>query len=516
MPTWTASPSWCVHTPGGSALTGAIRRGIQGGYLNLAITWLVQLVMVPLILHHLGTTTYGLYAALTSVVGYFALLTFGSSLTVPRYVAEHAATGDHQALGTFVSTYLAAHLVVAVVGVLAAFGLAPLLAQFLATPADIRELVAPAFRLVAIGWALGLTAGLHQSLFTGLGEVHVANLANSVRTLLNLAAVAFSLTAYGTLNALLAALALSSLAGSVGLWLLVRSRHPEIPISPGRARIATLRATGQSAGYYFLMQVAALAVMGTDNIVIGAFVGVAAVAPYAVVFQLWAMTLAVLWSGADVLMPFFTRWQAQGDRATLTSSYLLATRVVFALSLLAFLLVGEFGVTLVHLWVGRSLEIDPRLPWVFAAMFLTATPIHMAALLLSALGRHRAPALGGAVEAVLNLALSLILVRPLGVLGVALGTLLSGLLTNAWIAPLTACRELGVGVGAYLRATVMRALVPTAAAGLVAVFVEDRLPTGPAQLAGMAGVAVVFVALFWWQGLSASDRTILTVMRPPE
>ena len=470
--------------------------------------------MVPLILHHLGQATYGLYATLTSLVGYFGLLTFGSSLAVPRYVAEHAARGDRDALGTFVSTYLAAHLAVALAGALAAMGLAPLLAQLLGVPADIQPLVIPAFRLVAVGWALGLTAGLHQSLLTGLGEVQLASLANSARTLLNLAAVAAALLSGGGLTALLIAQSLASLVGSIGLWLLVRSRHPEIPVALGRARVATLRATGKNAGYYFLMQVAALTVMGTDNIVIGAFVGVAAVAPYAVMFQLWAMTLAVLWSGADVLLPFFTRWQAQGDRATLTDSYLLATKTVFAGSVLAAVIVGVFGISLVRRWVGPTLEVDPRLPWVFAAMFLTATPIHMASLLLSALGRHRAPAIGGAAEAVLNLTLSLILVRPLGVLGVALGTLGSGLLTNAWIAPRTACRELGIPVLDYLRRVVGHAVVPGTAAGATAWLVAARAAPGSAtELAGIALVAAVFLLLFWRLGLSPDDRHILTIKR---
>jgi O-antigen/teichoic acid export membrane protein len=467
--------------------------------------------MVPLILHHLGATTYGLYAALASLVGYFGLLTFGSSLTVPRYVAEHAARGDNDALGTFFSTYLAAHLAVALAGVIGAFGLAPLVAQLLGVPADIQPLVIPAFRLVAVGWALGLSAGLHQSLLTGLGEVQLANLANSARTLVNLAAVAAALRSGGGLTALLLAQSLASLAGSVGLWLLVRSRHPEIPVALGRARLETLRATGTSAVYYFLMQVAALAVMGTDNIVIGAFIGVAAVAPYAVMFQLWAMTLAVLWSGADVLMPYFTRWQAQGDRATLTSSYLLATKVVFAGSVLAAVIMGVFGISLVRRWVGPSLEVDPRLPWVFAAMLLIATPIHMAALLLSALGRHRAPAIGGAIEAVLNLTLSLILVRPLGVLGVALGTLGAGLLTNAWIAPVTACRELGIPVFAYLRRVIATAVVPGAVAGASALLIAARVvPGSAAELAGIAAVIVAFGLLFWWLGLDAHERRALT------
>lgn len=464
--------------------------------------------MVPLLLHHLGTSTYGLYATLTSVVGYFGLLTFGSTLTVPRYVAEHAAHGDTDALGTFVSTYLAAHLAVAAVGFAAALALAPLLVRVLAVPAALHPLVAPAFRLVAAGWALGLTAGLWQSMLTGMGDVHLANLANSVRTVLNLSAAAAAVAAGGDLDVLLAALMVSSLLGAAGAWWVVRRRHPDIPIALRRARLGLLRATGPSASFYFLMQVAALVVMGTDNIVIGAFRGVGAVAPYAVAFQLWAMSLAVLWSGVDALMPFFTRWHARGELERLRDAYVRGTRAVVAGSALAALVLGGFGALLIRWWVGPSLAVEGRLLWVFAALCLTATPIHMAALLLAALGRHRPAALGGAAEAVLNLSLSLLLVRPLGVFGVALATLLSALVTNAWVATGAAARELDLGVWAYVRQTIVPALPPTLVAGLLMAATASVI-RGSFPLTAGALVLVVgsFAGVFWWR-LDEADRRV--------
>ncbi|HEY2805436.1 MAG TPA: oligosaccharide flippase family protein [Gemmatimonadales bacterium] len=481
--------------------------------MNLVVTWMVQLVMVPLLLHHLGTPSYGLFATLTSIAGYFGLLTFGSTLTVPRYVAEHAARGDREALGEFVSTYMAAHWVVAVLGLAAAFGLAPLLAHLLDLPPAMRPLIAPAFRLVAAGWALGLAGGLLQSLLTGLGQVGLANLASSARTLLNLVAVAIAIAMDGDLLTVLVALMSASVAGSVMLAILVKRRHPDIPLGPSRARLRALRSTGVSAGYYFLMQVAALVVMGTDNIVIGIFAGVALVAAYAVVAQLWATLIAMLWSGVDALMPFFTRWQVQGDRAKLHASYLGASKMAFAGSAIAAVIMVVWGTTLIGWWVGPSLEVDRRVVWTFAAMLLTASPIHTAALLLSALGKHRAPALGGAAEAALNLTLSLILIHPLGVWGVALGTLISGLMTNAWIAPRAACRELGMSVGSWAKAALLPALIPAGAAAALALVLRSTLPANvPMTLIALAAVGIVFAVLFWSLGLTDTERWSLRTL----
>jgi O-antigen/teichoic acid export membrane protein len=485
----------------------AIRLGVWTSYLNLGVTWLIQLLMVPLLLGHLGTETYGLYAALTSVVGYFSLLTFGSSLTVPRFVADHAARGEHDALSRFVSTYFGVYLAVALVGLAAGIAAAPLLRHALIVPAALAAEVAPAWRLVVAGWAAGLTAGFLQSLLTGLGEVHLSNLAASARTILNLGFVAAILEAGGRLEALLTGLLAAALIAGIALFVLVRAFHPEIRIAPSLAAWATLRRSGRPAAYYFLMQVAALVVMGTDNIVISVFLGVGKVAAYAVAFQLWALAIAALWSGVDVLLPFFARWGAQDEAERLRTSYLRATKIAFAGTVLAAILLAAYGRQAIGWWVGPALFVGNRVLWVFCALLLIATPIHTASLVLAGLGRHRAPAIGGGVEAVLNLTLSVLLVRALGVFGVALGTLLSGAATNAWIAPRAACRELGIRPRAYAARTILPSLLPGLFAAAAAWLARTvGLSEGGLPVAAPLAVALLFAALFWASGLAPSER----------
>jgi O-antigen/teichoic acid export membrane protein len=493
----------------------AIRLGVWSGYLNLGVTWVIQLLMVPLLLGHLGSETYGLYAAVTSVVGYFSLLTFGSSLTVPRYVADHAARGEGEALSRFVSTYLVLYLGVALVGLAAGLAAAPLVRQLLTVPPRLADAVVPAWRLVVGGWALGLAAGLLQSLLTGLGEIHLANLAASGRTVLNLTFASAVLWSGGRLNALLEGFLVAALLSGAGLFALVRLTHPEIHISPVLARWAVMRRSGRPAAYYFLMQFAALVVMGTDNIVISVFLGVGSVTAYAVAFQLYAMAVAALWSGVDVLLPFFARWGAQRDADRLRASFLNATKYAMAGTVLAAILLAGFGRQVIALWVGPSLVVAWRVLLVFSAMLLIATPIHSAALVLAGLGRHRAPAIGGGIEAAINLGLSILLVRTLGVFGVALATLVAGAATNGWVAPGAACRELGIRVTAYLRATVAPSLLPAVLAACVAwIAAAPRSGGLVATAGGVLLTAAAFTATFWIIGLTLEERrAILSLAR---
>ena len=446
----------------------ALRRGIQGGYLNLAVTWIVQALLVPLLLHRLGRDAFGLYATLTSLAGYFALLTFGSALTVPRYIAQHSARNDRAGLSAFASTYLVLHLAIAAAGVAVALAAKPLLERYLDVPLGLQALLAKSWTMVAGAWALGLAGGLCQSFLNGLGDVGLANVVNSIRTVLTLVAAWTALQSGGGLPRVLGALLIASLIGSLIAFGILRHRRPDIAIEPRRFDRAILRETLRPAAFYFLMQVAALVVTGTDNVIIGSVLGVGAVAGYAVAFQLWSMSLALLWAGVDALQPFVTKWDVEQDHVRLRAAYLKATAFSVAGAGLFAIVIVYHGAQIIGLWVGDAVTVDRRVLFVFAAMLLTATPIHTAALVLAGMGRHKPVALGGAAEAVLNVGISLALVGRLGVLGVSLGTLISGVLTNFWIAPLTANRAMGIGWPMYLK-WISPALIPGAIAMAAAV-----------------------------------------------
>jgi O-antigen/teichoic acid export membrane protein len=324
---------------------------------------------------------------------------------------------------------------------------------------------------------------------------------------LNLAFAVAILWAGGRLDALLQGLLAAALLSGVALYVLVRALHPEIRITPALAGWATLRRSGRPAAYYFLMQIAALVVMGTDNIVISVFLGVGSVAPYAVAFQLYALAIAALWSGIDVLLPFFARWGAERDANRLRWAYIRATKYSMAGTVLAAILLAVYGGAMIGWWVGPSLVVGHRVVLVFCAMLLLATPIHSAALVLAGLGAHRAPAIGGAIEAVLNLVLSILLVQRLGVFGVALGTLVAGAVANGWIAPRAACRELGIRLSHYAGETILPSLLPALAGAAVARLTAGPAGSGPAAAAASIGfVIAAFVGVFWIVSMGTTER----------
>jgi len=71
--------------------------------------------------------------------------------------------------------------------------------------------------------------------------------------------------------------------------------------------------------------------------------------------------------------------------------------------------------------------------------------------ILFGIAKHRTLSWVVAMEAVANLVLSILLVRPLGIIGDALGTAIPLTLTALYFFPRHLCRTLGMRVGTFLR-----------------------------------------------------------------
>src|SRR5439155_17183799 len=91
-------------------------------------------------------------------------------------------------------------------------------------------------------------------------------------------------------------------------------------------------------------------------------------------------------------------------------------------------------------------------------------------------GRHRLMAFIALGEALVNLVLSLILVRRYGMTGVAAGTALPVVAANVFIVLPAACRRVGLTIGGFLRLVAVAPVVGAVPAILVCVALRLALP----------------------------------------
>ena len=68
--------------------------GILISYLNIILHSVIGFIYVPLLLHYIGKSEYGLYQLIGSFIAYFSIMDFGLTAAVVRFYAKYKAVND--------------------------------------------------------------------------------------------------------------------------------------------------------------------------------------------------------------------------------------------------------------------------------------------------------------------------------------------------------------------------------------------------------------------------------------
>lgn len=425
---------------------------------NAASNWLghaAQLAtaffMFPLLVRALGDGRYGLWSLVESVLAYLTLMDFGIGAAVLRYVARFDECRDQHGLNRVFSTSLC---LFAGAGLLA-WSIAAFLALAFACPLGVPAEMAGDVRwlllLLGANLALGLPLGIFSTVLAGLGRYP---LLNSVRTVTLIARMGLFLTVihfgYGLAGLALASLAMS-LVEHVVLVTAAFHRLPTLRFSLACCDRETFRQVGGYSVNAFLAMIAGRVSYQTDAIVIGAFLFPGAITHFAIAARLVEYTKSSVRSLTSTLTPTFSALDARGDHAAIRRIFVDSTRYVLWCVLplqLGFWLLGrEF----LSIWMGPTYaELSYATLVILSLPLALAMSQSVASRILYGIGRINWFSRAVLLEAAANLVLSLVLVVPMGIEGVAWGTAIPSLVMNVVLAGYL-CRLLEMPWQEYVR-----------------------------------------------------------------
>ncbi len=455
----------------------------------ILVPGLYAVLLAAYLLRTLGPDAYGVWAATMAAVGWLTLLDAGLSATTTRATAR-AVAGDRQAVEQ-VRTAYAVYAALGVAGTLAGALLAALIPVVLGLTGDAARdaWLVGAFLAVDLGIVIA-TAGWMGTL-RGSRRFREMLVVNVVQVAVAGGALILLLPPAGLVGAA-AAQPLGRLAGRVlAAALLTRQLawFRARPRLPGWGEVRTLSAFSLPI---LAMQAAAQLGIGTDVIIVGAAAGPTAAGLYAAGSQLARYVGFFIFPALGVLLPSFS------------AAVLKQPDVVPRLLVRSVLLSGLIGgavyggmalqaVPLLELWSAQSSPLSTQVLILYATAWMIVTPTHVMTLMLVASGRHRV--IGAIVlgEALLNLALSVVLVPLIGPVGAAVASFALVLADDILIIPAVTARSLEVAWPRLLGA----ALGGAAGGGGVALLVDLVPVAGTAGLLvrGVLGAAALAVAI---------------------
>jgi O-antigen/teichoic acid export membrane protein len=221
--------------------------------------------------------------------------------------------------------------------------------------------------------------------------------------------------------------------------------------------------------YRFVWTISNQVIFYSDSVVIGVFLGAAAITPYAIAGAIINYGRSVVSLATDTFAPAAFRMDARNDRAGLQRLLIVGTRMALLVILpicIGFLFLGEQFITL---WMGKEYASSAVFLTVLAIAQFGSMPQYLSVTVLGGMAKHRMLAYLVLVEGVANLVLSIILIRKIGLVGVAWGTVIPNVVSSV-IVPGYTLRVLNLSWREYLTGAFLRPVscaIPLVGIGII-------------------------------------------------
>ncbi|MBD2388337.1 lipopolysaccharide biosynthesis protein [Cylindrospermum sp. FACHB-282] len=495
----------------------------------VTISWLSRVsiilsgfVLTPTLFRFMPKEELGLWYLLSNSQFFLGLLSLGIMPTLGRHIAlakgrsganpeveltqetkEHI--GDLLVTGRFILQWLA-------VGIFfIAWGAGYVLINQIELVQVSPQKVFWSWLLMCAGYAIGVWLSYFDCLLGGMGYVGWNSLiwmvVSILTTFVNIAAVLLG-------GGLLALAAISVVASLIQRFIfvgIIRWRFPELLNFQGNWNAGYAKALVKPSLYWWLTDLGAFLILRTDSYFIAYLKGTQNIpsyqAAYTLVFNLYQVAMAISYSSSVFISQ---AWQA-GDLSAIQQMTLRNARIGLSIMAagIAFLMVA--GKEFIELWLGEGNFVGQNILIIFCIM-LTLESQHVILVTSSRATEDEKYAPWSLSAGVLNLVLTWVLVKPLGLLGVAMGTMLAQMLTNNWYAVYRPMVRLHLNFRVYLRQVVgLWAIVLVCCLSLSWLVKEGLLGLGInsawAVIAATAGVCVVvFLILSWSHVLEDHHR----------
>jgi len=405
----------------------SIVRGMFSGLAGRGVAMVVSFFTVPLTVRYLGAERYGAWVTISTVMAWIAIADLGLSSSLTNAVSEGYARENQDLAGDYVAAaFWSLAAVAALLSVLffSLWRVVPWDRVFNVQSAQARAEVGPAVAIAFAIFVLNFPFSLVAKIYGAYQEVALANGWAAVGNILSLAALVAATRLKGGLASLVVAVSGSVLVINVTSafflfgwskpWLLPRLR---------RVTWSAVQRLTSLGGMFFVIQIAALVLFQTDNLIIAHYLGAAAVTPYSVTWRLFTYTMIFQILASPSYWPAYAEAFARGDRAWVRRSFRTNFRITVASTVILALPLVVYGQWIIRKWAGSAAVPSSGLLLWMAIWSVIYAATCSQSLILASSSRLRGQMIYSLSAAIVNIVLTILLVRKIGQTGAVMGTI---------------------------------------------------------------------------------------------
>lgn len=464
--------------------------------LGRAWSAVLLFVTIPIIVHGIGTSAYGIFTLASVILGYVAFLDFGLTASVVRSVSRHHSLGDQAALERAVGTAFTLLIGLGLLGAIAIVLLSPLIAgTVLHLPASLRPEAVFAFQVAGIGFGVNMILVVFAGVVQGMQRLDIFAIRSIVLSTLNSGAQIAAVLLGGGLRAVVLVTIAVSVVGFLIFFAASRRLLPGVNFRPRLDRAAIRELAGFGL-FRFINQASGQITTQFDPIVIGIFQPIAAVGYYSVPLAVTQRFHVVQDSVASAYFPAAVELHSRADDEREKLLYLAALKVVLvAMIFLVAISVGYAG-EIMTVWVGKSIAVQAAAIFaVLAVGYGLSALIGVPAQASDATGHQRWTAGFAVASALLQLTLALVLVPRYGPIGAATAVVINTVVQGTVFVLLVQYRFLKIGLLRMFRGAFVRPILAGLGLVVLVLLTRDLAHSTLTLIASLIGAGVLYAVL---------------------
>ena len=495
-----------------------VKSGAIISYVLIVAELLVGLLFTPYLLRILGKPEFGVYNVIGAFVGMLAVLDFGVGVAIQRYIARYRALGaDRREENNFLAMCAVIYGIIIAAVLAIGTGLYFFIEPMFAQNPEFTEHIGRMqfmYKIAIYTIIITLLSQGTSGILAGVEKFVFPKFIRILRIVLRVVAIVVMLNMGFLSEAIVlvdaALITLLFIAEVIYCFGVQKFRMKLYKFDK-----PLFKETMQYSVFIFIQAIVIQVNTRIGNLIMGRWCTKEAVADYTLAVQIYTIFANIANALATIFLPRVSRINTQPDKERHLSDLMIRVGRI-QLMLLGIVLVGflSVGREFVDLWTGSA---SPAV-WLSTVLLMSAIFLPLVqsigVSIIAAQNKQAFRAAVFSIMAVVNVIITVLLVRPMGAVGAAIGTSVTVFIGNFVILSIYYSKVMRLEMKRFYKETfakILPCLVLSAAVGLATTYF---LPQGNWLYFAVkvAIICVVYIALILLYGANQSEKKLLSSM----
>ena len=399
------------------------KKNILASFIIKGLSIVISLVLVPLTINYINPSRYGIWLTLSSIITWFSFFDIGFGNGLRNKFAEAMAKGEEELARIYVSTTYAILCIIIGIVLILFLCINPFInwAKILNTTQEMADELSILAVIVFIFFCLRFIFQLITTVLTANQEPAKASFFNFLGSLLSLIII-FILTKTTSGNLIYLGTTLSFTPVLVliasSLWFYSHDYKRFAP-SLKYVKFSYARNLMSLGIKFFIIQIAALVLFNTNNIIITQVFGPKEVTTFDVAFKLFSVVTMIFNIIATPLWSAFTDAFAKNDFGWIETT-LLKMKKIWVLLIICTISILLSSPWIFKWWLGNSVDVPLTLSIAMSSYVIVYMWQTIHVFFLNGIGKIRLQLYLVIFSGLINIPLAILLGKKFGLVGITL------------------------------------------------------------------------------------------------